>query len=156
MFYGGTEKTTIPLTARRDVELHPTADDPVADDEVEDAEGDDGVKGEAAAQKGSKTDLPSAVLGIIKSILKGIRKGEDNRSVFTQNICNTVRQKYPSFNFVICHVKHSHKFDGSKGKVQGLGPLARRVRHQDRRMSLDAKSTGAALALSSTTETVVT
>ncbi|KAJ8483347.1 hypothetical protein ONZ45_g14626 [Pleurotus djamor] len=52
---------------------------------------------------------------IIKAVQSHINSDKAARSQFTQDLVSKMRHEYPSFNWVICHTKHTYKFDGRRG-----------------------------------------
>ncbi|KAF8896147.1 hypothetical protein BD779DRAFT_1667989 [Infundibulicybe gibba] len=58
-------------------------------------------------------------LKIIQAVLRESRKDNAARSEFTKNMISSLRNAYPSFNFVICHTAHKHQWDGALGPDWG-------------------------------------
>jgi len=84
----------------------------------------DGVQLAIAAATGNEVGV---VIDAIKLTIDGIidlfhklsdvaKQDKLNRGSFTKNTVATLRQKHPTYNFVICHTKHRTKFDGKAGK----------------------------------------
>ncbi|KAL0955224.1 hypothetical protein HGRIS_004126 [Hohenbuehelia grisea] len=71
------------------------------------------LEGRQAAQ------IASAVIGGITQIIGGIQDGikQDklNRGEFTKNLVSQMHQQHPDFNWIVCHTKHTYKFDGQRG-----------------------------------------
>jgi len=64
----------------------------------------------------------AVVKGIMKivDIIKGkINADKQKRSKWTLDMVSQFRQKYPHYNFVVCHVKHKYNFKGARGKDWG-------------------------------------
>ncbi|KAF8896150.1 hypothetical protein BD779DRAFT_1667991 [Infundibulicybe gibba] len=59
------------------------------------------------------------ILQIILTVLENAKKDNIARSEFTKNMIASLRRAYPSYNFVICHTKHIHKWDGAFGPDWG-------------------------------------
>ncbi|KAL0948797.1 hypothetical protein HGRIS_008927 [Hohenbuehelia grisea] len=55
------------------------------------------------------------VTDIIKGIQNGIKQDKLARSGFTQQLVAQMHQKHPDYNWIICHTKHTTKFDGKRG-----------------------------------------
>lgn len=56
----------------------------------------------------------------IIDVIKGmIAKDKERRGKFTVDLINRSKAKYPGYNWVMCHTKHTTKFDGQKGKDWG-------------------------------------
>jgi hypothetical protein len=89
-----------------------------------------------------KADIASSALGFIEAILKQVERDNEvsvisrrlppsplflltqckllqTRGAFTQEIVRRGREEYPGFNWVICHVKHDKRFDGTQGNEWG-------------------------------------
>ncbi|KAL0948796.1 hypothetical protein HGRIS_008926 [Hohenbuehelia grisea] len=61
------------------------------------------------------TKAIEGIIDIVNKIQDGIKKDNIARGDFTQHLVRDMHQKYPQFNWIICHVKHTTKFDGKQG-----------------------------------------
>ncbi|KAF8867832.1 hypothetical protein BD779DRAFT_1604736 [Infundibulicybe gibba] len=59
------------------------------------------------------------VLQIIQQVAENAKKDNIARSEFTKNMISSLRNSYPSYNFVMCHTKHKHQWDGAFGPDWG-------------------------------------
>ncbi|KAJ3524998.1 hypothetical protein NMY22_g10761 [Coprinellus aureogranulatus] len=75
---------------------------------------------------GYKYEGPRMLVHIAKSaaefidtILEQVNQDNEGRSGFTQRAVRRCREKWPKYNWVICHTDHSTHFDGKQGKEWG-------------------------------------
>ncbi|KAJ8523242.1 hypothetical protein ONZ45_g330 [Pleurotus djamor] len=50
-----------------------------------------------------------------RAIQDGLKQDKNLRSDYTYRLIQELRSKYPQFNYVVCHTKHSYQWDGVKG-----------------------------------------
>ncbi|KAJ8520012.1 hypothetical protein ONZ45_g3110 [Pleurotus djamor] len=74
----------------------------------------------------SASDAIDATMTIIKAVQSHINSDKAGNAKYlieyypsnsssTQDLVSKMRHEYPSFNWVICHTKHTYKFDGRRG-----------------------------------------
>ncbi|KAF9445743.1 hypothetical protein P691DRAFT_805237 [Macrolepiota fuliginosa MF-IS2] len=56
---------------------------------------------------------------IVDIIKAGVQEDNNAREKFTQETIANGREKFPAFNWVICHVKHTTDFAGVNGRDWG-------------------------------------
>ncbi|KAF8896151.1 hypothetical protein BD779DRAFT_1667992 [Infundibulicybe gibba] len=55
----------------------------------------------------------------IKTVVDDAKEDKKARNEFTKLVVASLRETFPSFNFVICHTKHSYEWDGDSGSDWG-------------------------------------
>ncbi|RDB15075.1 hypothetical protein Hypma_005461 [Hypsizygus marmoreus] len=58
-------------------------------------------------------------LSLLKNILEDIERDNQARGRFTQELVSRMNQKDSSFNYVVCHSKHTYSFAGTRGTDWG-------------------------------------
>ncbi|KAF5352864.1 hypothetical protein D9756_006328 [Leucocoprinus leucothites] len=64
-------------------------------------------------------EIVDVIKGIVKLIKDKVKQDNHAREKFTKETVANGRQKFPHFNWAICHVKHDEHFDGDRGKDWG-------------------------------------
>ncbi|KAJ8519983.1 hypothetical protein ONZ45_g3104 [Pleurotus djamor] len=60
-------------------------------------------------------DAIEAIINIVNLVQDRINKDKAARSQFTQDLVSRMHAAHPNFNWIICHTKHTYKFDGRRG-----------------------------------------
>ncbi|KAJ8522025.1 hypothetical protein ONZ45_g1390 [Pleurotus djamor] len=64
---------------------------------------------------GSDAAMETIVTSVVEGIVGGIQQDNERREAYTKGVVAEMRNKFPNFNWVICHVKHSTNFEGTRG-----------------------------------------
>ncbi|KAF6742448.1 hypothetical protein DFP72DRAFT_938164 [Ephemerocybe angulata] len=60
-----------------------------------------------------------ALANAVLAIMHNLTKDDEGRRKFTQQTVQEGRKTWPEYNWVICHPKHTTKFDGTEGAEWG-------------------------------------
>ncbi|KAF8632327.1 hypothetical protein AX17_004876 [Amanita inopinata Kibby_2008] len=63
--------------------------------------------------------LVKGIKAIVDKIKNEIRQDKIARGEFTKHLVERMHSQYPTFNFVVCHVKHEAHWDGKQGQDWG-------------------------------------
>ncbi|PFH46858.1 hypothetical protein AMATHDRAFT_68961 [Amanita thiersii Skay4041] len=65
---------------------------------------------------GAVVEIGKGIAKIVNLIKGGIAKDKAERGRFTIHVVDQLKAKNPHLNYVVCHTKHTYKWDGQRGK----------------------------------------
>jgi len=81
-----------------------------------------------ARQIGDAIGIAADIADLITAIINAANEDDTKRSTFTQDTVAQSQKKWPSYNWVICHVQYSYDFQGNQntdwGKSHSELPLS--------------------------------
>ncbi|KAF7436587.1 hypothetical protein PC9H_003420 [Pleurotus ostreatus] len=64
---------------------------------------------------GADAAMETLVTSVIQGLVGGVQLDNQKREAFTKEVVSEMRARFPQFNWIIVHVKHTTKFDGTRG-----------------------------------------